>query len=127
MGNNSSSNTLIGILAGTAIGATLGILFAPDKGVNTRQRLSEEALNAKDRIAEGAYAAKENLTNRAIHLRDSVIETVAAKKLSLEDQVEQIVSDTSHKADDVITTLENKLAELKAKNKQYQKNTILKS
>ncbi|MEO6347570.1 MAG: YtxH domain-containing protein [Aquaticitalea sp.] len=124
MGNNSSSNTLVGILAGTAIGATLGILFAPDKGINTRQRISDEALSARDRIAEGAMAAKENLTNRAINLKDRVIDTVATKKLSLEDQVEQIVSDTSHKADDVITTLENKLAELKAKNKQYQKSPI---
>ncbi len=120
MGNN-SSNTIIGILAGTAIGATLGILFAPDKGVNTRQRISDEALAAKDRIAEGALSAKENLANRAINLKDRVVETVAAKKMTLDEQVEQIVSDTSHKADDVITTLEKKLADLKAKNKKFQK------
>ncbi|MEZ4803408.1 MAG: YtxH domain-containing protein [Gelidibacter sp.] len=120
MGNN-SSNTIIGILAGTAIGATLGILFAPDKGINTRQRISDEALAARDRIAEGAISAKDTIANKAINLKDRVVETVTAKKLSLEDQVEQIVSDTSHKADDVITTLEKKLAELKAKNKKFQK------
>lgn len=120
MGNN-SSNTIVGILAGTAIGATLGILFAPDKGINTRQRISDEALAAKDRITESALAAKENIANRAMHLKDRVVESVATKKLTLDEQVEQIVSDTSHKADDVITTLEKKLADLRAKNKQFQK------
>ena len=122
MGNN-SSNTLIGILAGTAIGATLGILFAPDKGANTRQRISDEALAARDKIAEGAMAARDNIANRAVNLKDRVVETVAAKKMTLDEQVETLVSDTSHKAEDVITTLEKKLAELKEKNKQFQKPT----
>jgi gas vesicle protein len=121
MGNNSSTNTLIGILAGTVIGATLGILFAPDKGVNTRQRIADESMAAKDRLSESAMAAKENITNRAIHLRDRVADTVATKKLTLEEKMEDIVSDTSHKADDVITSLEKKLAELKDKNKKFQK------
>lgn len=112
MGNN-SSNTLIGILAGTAIGATLGILFAPDKGANTRHRIAEETLAAKDRLATGA-----------IHLKDRVVETVIAKKGTLEEQMEHMVSDASYKTEDVITTLENKLAQLKESNKKFQKNTI---
>lgn len=122
MGNNSSTNTLIGILAGTAIGATLGILFAPDKGVNTRQRISDEALSAKERFTESALAAKDNLSDRASHLRDSIMDTVNVKKMTLEEKVESIVSDGSHKADDVISALENKLAILKEKNKKFQKS-----
>lgn len=120
---NSSSNTIVGLLAGTAIGATLGILFAPDKGINTRQRIADETLAAKDRFAESAMAAKENIANRAMNLRDRVVDTVATKKLTLEEKVEDIVSDTSHKADDVINTLERRLAELKEKNKKFQKPT----
>ncbi|TDU39565.1 gas vesicle protein [Gelidibacter sediminis] len=121
MGNNSSNNTLIGILAGTAIGATLGILFAPDKGVNIRQKISDEAISAKDRLAESALAAKDNLATRASHLRDNIVDTVSTKKLTLDEQVESIVSDASHKTEDVITTLEKKLAALKDKNKKLQK------
>jgi hypothetical protein len=34
-----------------------------------------------------------------------------------------LVSDVSYKAEDVITTLEKKLAELKAKNKKLQKTS----
>lgn len=110
MGNNSSSNTLLGLLAGTAIGATLGILFAPDKGVNTRQRIADETVSAKDRLATSA-----------MHLKDRVVETVSAKKGTLDEQVENIVSDVSYKTEDVITTLERKLADLKEKNRKYQK------
>ncbi len=113
MGNN-SSNTLIGILAGTVIGATLGILFAPDKGINTRHRISEETLAAKDRLATGA-----------VHLKDRIVETVIAKKGTLEEQMEDMVSNASYKTEDVITTLENKLAQLKDKNKKFQKNNTI--
>ena len=94
------SSTLLGILAGTAIGATLGILFAPDKGSKTRQRIADEALAAKDKVAD----------------------TVSSNKATLDEQIESIVSNVSHKTEDVITTLEKKLSELKAKNKKYQKS-----
>lgn len=108
MANN--SNALLGLLAGTAIGATLGILFAPDKGSNTRKYISDEAISTKDRLTESALDFKERAAN-----------TLAAKKQTLEVQVENIVSDVSHKTEDVITTLEKKLNELKARNKKLQK------
>ena len=105
------SSAIFGLLTGTAIGATLGILFAPDKGVVTRQRIAEEAISAKDKLAESASELKERATT-----------TFVNKKDTLENQVESIVSNASHKAEDVITTLEAKLKELKDKNKKLQKS-----
>ena len=38
----SSGKVLLGVLAGVAVGATLGILFAPDKGSATRKKISQK-------------------------------------------------------------------------------------
>ena len=43
-----SSSLLVGLAAGVAVGAIFGILFAPDKGCETRRKLtrrSKEKLN----------------------------------------------------------------------------------
>jgi gas vesicle protein len=39
----SSGKILLGVLAGVAAGALIGILFAPDTGWNTRKRISKKA------------------------------------------------------------------------------------
>lgn len=44
-----SGKVLLGVLAGAAVGATLGILFAPDKGTNTRRKISRKS----DEYVEG--------------------------------------------------------------------------
>lgn len=107
---SNSSNTVVGLLAGTVIGATLGILFAPDKGINTRQKISDEAIAAKDKMAE-----------KASEITSQVSSVVSENKETLDAQLENVVSNVSHKAEDVITTLEKKLKELKDKNKKLQK------
>ena len=38
----SKGKVLLGVLAGVAIGAALGVLFAPDKGWNTRKRIAKK-------------------------------------------------------------------------------------
>ncbi|AXO79925.1 YtxH domain-containing protein [Olleya aquimaris] len=105
-----NTNTALGLLLGGAIGTAVGILFAPDKGSNTRKKLKEDAVATKDK-----------LTDSALHMKDQVTSTLTSKKHTLDTQLESIVSDVSYKADDVITTLENKLKELKLKNKKLQK------
>ena len=108
MSNN--GNTVLGILAGTAVGAVLGILFAPDKGSETRRKIAEEAAAKRDVMAA-----------KASELRDTVGHSIASHKQTLDHQVESIVSNASYKAEDVINTLETKLHELKLQNKKLQK------
>jgi gas vesicle protein len=47
-----SGKVLLGALAGVAIGALLGILFAPDKGSVTRKKISGKAEALADDLKE---------------------------------------------------------------------------
>jgi gas vesicle protein len=47
-----SGKVFLGIIAGVAVGAILGILFAPDKGWNTRKRISKKAEDVTDDLKE---------------------------------------------------------------------------
>lgn len=44
---------IVGILAGVAVGAAIGILFSPDKGVNTRQKISKKGEDLMHDLEEG--------------------------------------------------------------------------
>lgn len=46
------SESLLGFIAGAAIGALAGILYAPDKGEETRKKLMEAASDGYDKARE---------------------------------------------------------------------------
>jgi gas vesicle protein len=45
-----NSNVLLGVLGGVAVGAVLGVLFAPDKGSNTRKKIAQKGTDLKDNL-----------------------------------------------------------------------------
>jgi gas vesicle protein len=47
-----SGKILLGVLAGVATGAVLGILFAPDKGSKTRKKISGKGADINDALQD---------------------------------------------------------------------------
>ena len=46
----SNTKTVLGFVAGAAVGALAGILLAPDKGANTRKKISNKAEGISDSL-----------------------------------------------------------------------------
>lgn len=108
--SKNTDNTLVTLLIAAGIGAAIGILFAPEKGAKTREKLREGFDDAKNDLQDKLEIAGEELLDK---FSDS--------KMDLEQTFEEIVSSLSHKTEDVISFLEEKLAELKKQNAKLQK------
>ena len=58
----SSGKVLLGVLAGVAAGALLGILFAPDKGQKTRKNIARKGEDFADGLKEKFDEFLENIS-----------------------------------------------------------------
>jgi len=86
---NDNSKIVVALLAGLAAGAALGILFAPDKGSDTRDKLSESLKNLGESIKETAANEIDNL----VGLKDKVVDNI---KTRIRGEEEEYQDDLEH-------------------------------
>ncbi|MEO6190584.1 MAG: YtxH domain-containing protein [Saprospiraceae bacterium] len=96
-----SGKVLLGVLAGLATGAVIGILFAPDKGTNTRKKISKDGDN---------YVSQ--LKSRFDDFLDSMTEKYESAKSDANDLIEKGKSTTQQVKGDVKHTLHEKISNL---------------
>lgn len=107
---NNNGNFFMAFLTGAAIGTGLGILFAPHKGSETREKI-------KHTVADTTH----DLSDRLKHAKDELTKTAHEKKEVFDRKLDAAISNMSYKAEDIITSLEAKLEDLKKKNAQLHK------
>ena len=79
---NDNTKVVVALLAGLAAGAALGILFAPDKGDETSDKLSESLKKLGDTIKDTAATEIDNLVN----LKDKVVDSIKTKINGAEEE-----------------------------------------
>ena len=72
---NDNSKVVLALLAGLAAGTALGILFAPDKGTETRDKLNESLADLGDAIRERAEEQFDQLND----FKEKVVATLNTK------------------------------------------------
>jgi gas vesicle protein len=77
-----NSKIVVALLAGLAAGAALGILFAPDKGNETRDKLAESLKNLGDSIRETAATEIDNL----VGMKDKIVSNIKTKIKGAEEE-----------------------------------------
>lgn len=67
-----SGKVLLGVLAGVATGALLGVLFAPGKGSKTRRRLVKKGENYADGLKEKFDCILDGISGKIEKVKEEV-------------------------------------------------------
>jgi gas vesicle protein len=73
---NNSAKILAALGAGLAAGAILGVLFAPDKGAETRKKINQQGQKLTDAVKDKFNKGKEKLNG----LKEELNEKIKAKE-----------------------------------------------
>lgn len=109
--SNNSGSTMLALLTGAAIGAGIGLLYAPESGEETRRKLGENARRTQDNLNTRYRQTSSNLSQKA-----------KRAKSDFENRLEETLSSASFKADEILEGLEKKLEELRKQNAKFQKD-----
>jgi gas vesicle protein len=86
---DNTKNILIAAGSGVALGALLGVLFAPASGKETRQNIADKASDAKDVILE----KKEEIAENIIGLKGSITTLFKDTKNLTKEQLEEKIKE----------------------------------
>jgi len=101
MSNNSKA--AVALLVGVALGASLGILFAPEEGSKTRKKLKD-----------GFDEKKDELKKKFDDLASSLKSKLETSESEIQSAVDDVAENAGEKSNEIVESLEKKLADLKA-------------
>ncbi|MBE0393315.1 YtxH domain-containing protein [Flavobacterium sp. PL002] len=89
-----TNNTILGVLGGIAVGALLGILFAPDKGEKTRKKIKDKSTDYADDLSGKFNSAVDTISKKYDELKSETKSMYAEGKSQLEDTKKELEKET---------------------------------
>ena len=86
------SDSLFAFIAGTAAGLTLGLLFAPEKGEETRRKLKETVGDAADSAKARTRLARMELNDLKADLQDQAEDLKEDVRMKIFERLEKLES-----------------------------------
>ena len=87
-----SGKVLLGVLAGVAVGATLGILFAPDKGSVTRKKISEKGDDYAEELEQKFNEFIEGITKQFEAVKEETTRIAENGKVKAEEAIAEVTA-----------------------------------
>ncbi len=82
----STEKVLVGVLAGIATGAVLGILFAPDKGSETRKKIARKSNDTVEGIKEKFEDLLSSFTQKFDVMKEDALDIYNKSASNLSDK-----------------------------------------
>jgi gas vesicle protein len=111
---NEKRDFVLGMLVGSAIGAAVALLYAPQPGDLTRDMIKQKAGEAKDKAGELATTAREKAGTVAGTISSTVTEKAGSVRDSATGMVDQVKSTAHDLVDRGRTLVETKKEQVAA-------------
>jgi gas vesicle protein len=83
----STNNTILGVIVGLAIGATAGVLLAPDKGEVTRNKIKSKVKKSKNNLQDSFDEFIATVTEKFESIKQEGEELLHKEKEELKNKI----------------------------------------
>jgi len=97
-----SSLPIVALLAGLAVGAVIGVLFAPESGADIRGKISDKAGDLAESVKEKVQSVKEKCSSeaeKAMDAKDRIVEDLRRKSKDVSDSLQGLKDEATSTPD----------------------------